>query len=144
MADKKSSGSMFDMFQKFGENLSLPKPDIENVVSYHRKNIQALQDAVSATTTGAQGMMSKQREQLEEGLAEITEMVQGINATSSPKQVVTDQVAFAKKSFEKTIKNATELGEIAKDTGSESFNILKDRMQEGVQEIRDSIGKKEG
>ncbi len=66
---------MFDMFQKFGENLKLPTPEVESVVNYHKKNIQAMQDAMQVASSGAQGMMAKQREQLEEGLAEITELV---------------------------------------------------------------------
>lgn len=134
---------MFDMFQKFGENLKLPTPEVESVVNYHKKNIQAMQDAMQVASSGAQGMMAKQREQLEEGLAEITELVQGMSGKGSPTELMSDQLEFAKKSFEKTIKNTTELGEIARDSSTESFNILQKRVQDSIQEIRSGMGKTE-
>ncbi len=143
MNDKSPTGSMFDMFQKFGENLKLPTPEVESVVNYHKKNIQAMQDAMQVASSGAQGMMAKQREQLEEGLAEITELVQGMSGKGSPTELMSDQLEFAKKSFEKTIKNTTELGEIARDSSTESFNILQKRVQDSIQEIRSGMGKTE-
>ncbi|MEL6745991.1 MAG: phasin family protein, partial [Pseudomonadota bacterium] len=63
MADDKS-GNMFDMFQKFGESLKLPTPEVDAMVEHQRKNIQAFQDAMQATSSGTQEFMSKQREQL--------------------------------------------------------------------------------
>jgi len=140
MADDKS-GSMFDMFQKFGESLKLPTPEIDTMVEHQRKNIQAFQDAMQATSSGTQEYMSKQREQLEAALAEVTNMFQTFNP-SEPSKMASDQMEFAKKSFETAIKNTTELGEIARETGTESFNILRDRMQESMKEIRETMEKK--
>ena len=143
MSEKPPSNPFLDMFQQFGKNLNLPQPDISSVVDYHRKNIEALQKATQASSSGAQTMMSKQREALEEALAEITEIVQGASQSQDPSKMVADQIEFAKKSFDTTIKNATEMNEILKESGSESFNILKDRMEESIAEIRDSMSKKE-
>jgi len=140
MANDKS-GNMFDMFQKFGESLKLPTPEIDSMVEHQRKNIQAFQDAMQATSSGTQEFMSKQREQLESALADVTDMFQTFNP-SEPSKMASDQMEFAKKSFETAIKNTTELGEIARDTGTESFKILRDRMQESMAEIREGMDKK--
>jgi len=140
MADDKS-GNMFDMFQKFGESLKLPTPEVDKMVEHQRKNIQAFQDAMQATSSGTQEFMSKQREQLESALADVTEMFQTFNPTE-PSKMASDQMEFAKKSFETAIKNTTELGEIARDTGTESFNILRKRMEDSMAEIRESMEKK--
>ena len=140
MADDKS-GNMFDMFQKFGESLKLPTPEIDKMVEHQRKNIQAFQDAMQATSSGTQEFMSKQREQLESALADVTEMFQSFNPTE-PSKMASDQMEFARKSFETAIKNTTELGEIARDTGTESFNILRKRMEDSMAEIRESMEKK--
>ncbi|MEL6946169.1 MAG: TIGR01841 family phasin [Pseudomonadota bacterium] len=139
MADDKSN-PMFDMFQKFGESLKLPTPEIDAMVEHQRKNIQAFQDAMQATSSGTQEFMGKQREQLEAALGEVTEMFQNFNP-SAPSQMASDQMEFAKKSFETAIKNTTELSEIARETGTESFNILRDRMQESMKEIQESMTK---
>ena len=130
------------MFQKFGENLKLPSADIESVVDYHRKNIQAMQDVAKATSSGTMALMEKQREVLEETLAEVTDMVQSAAENKDPQQMISNQMEFAKKSFDATIKNTTEMGEIIRDTNMESYNILKDRMQESIEEIRAGMTKK--
>jgi len=135
-------GSMFDMFQKFGENLQLPTPDVNKVVEYHRKNIQAFQDSMQTTSQGTQAIMAKQRQQLEESLAEITELVQSVNVSSDPSKLVQNQMDFARRSFEKTLKNTNEIGEIARESGMDSFKILQDRMQESIKEMRDTMNKK--
>lgn len=142
MSDKNPMGPMFEMFQKFGENLKLPTPDVDKIVDYHRKNIQAVQESVQAASEGTQNIMAKQREQLEENLAEITDMVQSMNVSSDPSKIMADQMEFAKKSFEKTLKNTTEIGEIARASGMDSFKILQERMQESVNDIRESMDKK--
>ena len=142
MSDKNPMGPMFEMFQKFGENLKVPTPDVEKIVDYHRKNIQAVQDSVQAASEGTQSIMAKQREQLEENLAEITNMVQSMNISSDPSKVMSDQMEFAKRSFEKTVKNTTEIGEIARSSSADSFKILQDRMQESIADIRDSMNNK--
>lgn len=128
-----------DMFQKFGENLKIPGADVNAVVNYHRNNIQAMTEVAQVTSSGTQAMMAKQREVLEETLAEITDMIQGASKNTDPGQMMSNQMEFAKKSFEATIKNTTEMGEILRDTNMKSYEILKNRVQESIEEIRDGM-----
>lgn len=137
MVDKNPAAGLTEMFTKFGENLKLPGADINQVVDYHRKNIQAMQDAAQVASSGAQAMMAKQREQLESTLAEVADMVQSMSgAMSDPSKAISDQTDFARKSFETTIANVTEMGEILKGSSSESFEILKTRVEESLNELR--------
>ena len=128
-----------DMFQKFGENLKIPGADVNAVVNYHRNNIQAMTEVAQVTSSGTQAMMAKQREVLEETLAEITDMIQGASKNTDPGQMMSNQMEFAKKSFDATIKNTTEMGEILRDTNMKSYEILKNRVQESIEEIRDGM-----
>jgi len=128
-----------DMFQKFGENLKIPGADVNTVVNYHRNNIQAMTEVAQVTSSGTQAMMAKQREVLEETLAEITDMIQGASKNTDPGQMMSNQMEFAKKSFDATIKNTTEMGEILRDTNMKSYEILKNRVQESIEEIRDGM-----
>ena len=128
-----------DMFQKFGENLKIPGADVNAVVNYHRNNIQAMTEVAQVTSSGTQAMMAKQREVLEETLAEITDMIQGASKNTDPGQMMSNQMEFAKKSFDATIKNTTEMGEILRETNMKSYEILKNRVQESIEEIRDGM-----
>lgn len=142
MSDKPQSDSFLNMFQQFGESLKLPTPQIRDVVEHHKKNIEAMQQIARNTSSGTQTLMAKQRENLEETLADISKLVQDAASSRDPSQAVSDQVEFAKRSFEATIKNATEMGDIMRETSAESFNILRKRIEESIEEIRDKMDDK--
>ena len=56
MADDNSKNPFMDMFQDFGKSMSIPGPDINDMMDYHRKNLQALQAAVQVSTGSAQSL----------------------------------------------------------------------------------------
>lgn len=137
-----NSNPFMDMFQKFGENLKIPTPDVSSVVDYHRNNIQAMTEVAQVASSSTQAMMAKQREVLEETLAEITDMIQEASQTKDPSQMMSNQMEFAKKSFDATIKNTTEMSEIVRDANMQSYEILKKRVQESIEEIREGMSGK--
>ena len=145
MSDNSDNGTgpFFDAFRNFGRNLKLPSVTIEDVVSHHKKNIQALEAAAKNTSEGAQAIMAQQRKTLENTLADITHMVQdardgGMNRENA-RDIVADQVEFAKRSFETTIENATSMGEVVKDVSKENMLVLKNRVNESIEEIKSSM-----
>lgn len=142
MSDKSQSESFLNMFQQFGESLKLPNAQITDVVELHKKNIEAMQQIARNTSSGTQTLMAKQRENLEETLADISKLVQDATSSKDPSQAISDQVEFAKRSFEATIKNATEMGDIMRETSTESFNILRQRVEESIEDIRDKMDDK--
>ncbi len=142
MANENQMNAFMDMFKDFGKNLNIPGPDVNDLVDHHRKNIQAIQDAASAASAGGQEVMNVQRAQLEEALKDIAEMVQGaMSGGVDPSKMISDQAEFAKKSFETTVKNATEVGEVIKGSSEETFNILRARMEESISELSSGIKK---
>ena len=130
--------SFLDMFSQFGKNLKLPNVDVESILAHHRKNLEALQKAASASAAGAQTVMAKQREALQEGLQEIQEMTQSFRSPGGPQELLSKQAEFARKSFETAVKNTGEVADIVRKHGSESVDILRDRIKEAMEEIRDS------
>ena len=142
MAKQPEAPNIMEMFSQFGKNLNVPTVDMELILAHHRKNLEALQKAASASAAGAQSIMSKQREALQEGLQEITEMAQNFRAPGAPQEIVAKQADFARKSFETAVKNASEVADIVKKSGSESVDILRTRIQEAMEEIRQTYDKK--
>lgn len=142
MTKKTDNESFMDMFSQFGKDLKMPSVDIEAILSHHRKNLEALQKAASASAAGAQSVMAKQREVLQEGLQEITEMAQGFRTPGGPQEMMTKQADIARKSFETAVKNASEVADIVKKSGTESVDILRKRIQDAMEEIRQTYEKK--
>lgn len=142
MADNNPANMFMDMFKNFGGDLKLPGPQVNDILDYHRRNIQALQEAAQTASAGGQALMGKQREALEEALADITEMVQSTTSGGmDPSQMMTSQAEFAKKSFETTVKNAGEMTGIVRDSGAEAFGVLKARVEESMSEISGGLKK---
>jgi phasin family protein len=136
MAKKPESESFMDMFSNFGRDLKMPSVDVEAILNHHRKNLEALQKSASATTTGAQNLMTKQRQILQDTMSEITDMAQSYRAPGNPQEMMAKQADFARRSFETAVKNASEVAEIVKKSGTESVEILRERIRETMEEIR--------
>jgi phasin family protein len=136
MAKTPEPESILDMFSKFGSEMKLPKMDVEAVLSHHRKNLEALEKSAKAAAGGASSVVAKQRAALQETLSEIADMAQGFTAPGNPQEFMSKQADFARKSFEAAVKNAGEVAEIVRKSGSESIDILRERIQEAMQEVR--------
>jgi len=142
MAKKPESESFMDMFAGLGRDLKLPSVDIERILEHNRKNIEALQKSAQATASGASTLMARQREMLQDTLREVTDMAQSYRAPGNPQDMMAKQVEFARKSFEAAVKNAGEVAEIVKKSGTESIDILRQRIREAMDEVKETYDKK--
>jgi phasin family protein len=138
MATKPETESFKDIFTRFGQDLKMPKVDIEKIMEHNRKNLEALEKSAKASTAGASALLARQREILQEALREVTDMAQNYSVSANPQEMVTKQAEFARKSFEAAVKNAGEVAEIVKKSGNESIDILRQRIRESMEEIRET------
>ncbi|MER8699735.1 MULTISPECIES: phasin family protein [unclassified Mesorhizobium] len=136
MAKRPESESFIDMFGKFGRDLKLPNVDVEAILAHHARNLEALEKSARASAAGASALLSRQREMLQDTLREITDMAQSYRAPGNPQEMMQKQAAFARKSFETALKNAGEMAELARASGTESIEILRSRIKEAMEEIR--------
>lgn len=142
MAKKPEPDTFTDMFSKFGRDLKMPAVDVDAIVSHHRKNLEALEKSIKASASGASSLVAKQREMIQSALHEVTEAAQGMRTPGNPQELLTKQADFARRSFEAALKNAGEVAQIVRNSGTESVEILRQRIRESMQEIRDSYDKK--
>ena len=140
MAKQPESDSFMDMFGRFGRDLKVP--NVEAILAHHRKNLEALEKSARAGAAGASSLLSRQREMLQDTLREVTEMAQSYRAPGNPQELMAKQTEFARKSFEAALKNAGEVAELAKKSGTESVDILRTRIKEAMEEIRAGYDKK--
>ncbi|WP_370399145.1 TIGR01841 family phasin [Sulfitobacter sp. JB4-11] len=136
MADDSSKNPFMDMFQDFGKSMSIPGPDMNDMMDYHRKNLQALQAAVQVSSGSAQTLMNKQREALEKTLAEISDSVQNASsATGDPSAMMSNPMELAKKTFDTTVQTTTEMAEVVRQGNMDTFEVIKNRVMESVEEL---------
>ncbi|MGE0499549.1 MAG: phasin family protein [Rhizobiaceae bacterium] len=142
MAKKAEPENFTDMFAKLGEGLKLPNVDVEKVLAHHKKNLEALQKSAQAGAAGAQNLMAKQREVLQETLADITDMARNFGGSGNPQDFVAKQVEFARKSFEAAVKHAGDSADIVRKSGSESIEVLRARIKDAMEEVRETFEQK--
>ncbi|MBA3446279.1 MAG: TIGR01841 family phasin [Pseudaminobacter sp.] len=142
MAKKPESESFMDMFSQFGRDLKMPSVDVESILDHHRKNLEALQKSATASASGAQTLMNRQRQLLQDTMSEIIDMAQSYRAPGNPKEMMAKQADFARRSFESAVKNASEAAEIVQKSGNESVEILRERIRETMEEVREGYDKK--
>lgn len=139
MADKKDNNPFMDMFQNFGSSMNIPGPDLSSLMDGHRKNLEAMQAAAQIGSQTSQELMSMQRAALETALADISDAVQEAQSNmSDPSALMTSQMEMAKKSFDATIKNATEMSKTVQQGSTDAFGVLKDRVMDSIADVTDS------
>ena len=142
MARKPETESFADMFSQFGKDLKMPSVDVDAIIAHNRKNLEALEQAAKASAAGASTLMNRQREMLQDTLREITDMARGLRSSGDPRDMMAKQADFAKKSFEAAVKNAGETAEVVTKSGTESIEILRERIRGAMEEIREGYEKR--
>lgn len=136
MADKKDSNPFMDMFQNFGSSMNIPSPDLNGLMEAHKKNLQAIQAAAQVGSQASQELMNKQRAALEAALADIADAVQEAQASGAdPSAMVTSQMEMAKRSWETTVQNATEMSQVVQQGSTDAFEIMRERVMESISEM---------
>ena len=142
MAKQPDSDSFLDMFSRFGRDLKLPNVDVQAILDHHRKNLEALEKSARASAAGASSVLARQHEMVQEALGEITRMAQNYQAPGNPQDLMTKQAEFARRSFETTLKNASEVANLVQKSSTESIEILRDRIKDAMAEIRTGYEKR--
>jgi phasin family protein len=120
----------------------VPGVDLETIMASQRKNIDALTKANQLAIEGMQTVARRQAEILRGGFEEASSMMREIMQTQSPEDRVARQTEAAKKSVERALSNARELAEIVAKAGNEAFDVLNQRLGEGLDEVRDAVAKR--
>lgn len=142
MAKNPEPNPFFQMFEQFGRDLKLPTVDVEAMLDHHRRNLEALQKAASASASGAGTLMERQKAMLEAALADVTAMAEKLRTPGTPQEMMARQTEFARKGFDAVLKNADEAAAIVRQSGEEAIEILRKRIQESVEELRESFEKR--
>jgi hypothetical protein len=111
----------------------LPGVDFAALVDRERKNIEALAKANRIAFEGWQRLVRRQAEMLQETMKKVVAdagQVDGMKRTD-----------LAKEGFEKALANMRELAEITTQSQKEAFDVVRKRIEENVEDIR-NLGKK--
>ena len=123
-------------FTKLMRQFRLPGVDFAALVDRERKNIEALAEANRIAFEGWQRLVRRQAEILQETMKKVV-------ADAGQEDAMKKRGDLAKEGFEKALANMRELAEIATKSQKEAFEVVRKRIEENVEGIR-NFGKKAG
>ena len=126
---------VFD-FTKLMSQFRLPGVDFAALVDRERKNIEALAKANRIAFEGWQRLVRRQAEMLQETMKKVV-------ADAGQEDAKKKRADLAKEGFEKALANMRELAEITTQSQKEAFDVVRKRIEENVEGIR-NLGKKAG
>ena len=128
--EKSAAGEtpVFD-FTKLMSQFRLPGVDFTAFVDRERKNIEALVKANRIAFEGWQRLVRRQAEMLEETMKKVV-------ADAGQEDVKKKRADLAKEGFEKALANMRELTEMTTQSQKEAFDVVRKRIEESVEEIR--------
>ena len=121
-------------FTKLMSQFQLPGVDFATPVDRERKNIEALAKANRIALEGWQRLVRRQAEMLQETMKKVV-------ADASQQDAKKKRADLAKEGFEKALANMRELAEITTQSQKEAFDVVRKRIEENVEGIR-NLGKK--
>lgn len=123
-------------FTKFFDVSAIKGVDAQAAVEAQRKNMDALLAAQHAAAAGYQDLFDKQvaifQETLQAAQAQIAELTKSAGAADAAEK----QAEMTRKAYETAVANVSELTELAQKANTEAFNIMKDRIEESLKELK--------
>jgi phasin family protein len=114
--------------KKLIEKSQLPSVDIDALIDWQRRDMEALTEANRQASEGLKALVERRNEILRETLTEWQAAVK--DATSA--EAITKRADAAKQGVQKAIANFRELSEMEAQSRNNAWKIVQERMQENM------------
>ena len=122
----------FDDLRKLIEKFQLPSLDIDALIDWQRRDMEALTEANRQASEGIKALVERRNEILRETLSE---WQAAIKETTSA-EAISKRADAAKQGIEKAVANLRELSEMEAQARSNAWKIVQDRMQENMANLQ--------
>jgi phasin family protein len=147
MADKPTSkppetgtfpafGKPFDFSKMLGEMKVPALPDMELVLSAHKRNLEALSEANRVALEGAQAVARRHMEIMQNTMSGLTETLKGLADSDTPAARAAKQADLLKQAYENAVSNTRELGDLIQKSNTEAMSKLNHRFSEAMSEMK--------
>ena len=133
-ASRQSTGPFPGMedIKKLIERFQLPNLDIDALIDWQRKDMEALTEMNRQASEGLKALVERRNEILRETLAEWQVAIK--EATST--EAMSKRAEAAKQGMQKAVANFRELSEIEAQARNNAWKVVQDRMQENMANLQ--------
>ena len=130
-------------FTRLFADLKIPAvPDVETLLSAHRRNLDTLSAANRIALEGAQAVAKRHFEIAQQTMSELSETLRSLAAPTEPPQVkAAKQAELLKKAYERTVSNTRELSDLIQRSNGEALDLLNKRFTEALDEVKTLVEK---
>lgn len=131
-------------FTRFFSEMKMPAmPDMEALLSAHRRNLESITNANRVAFEGAQAVAKRHMEIVQQSVSDLTDGMRRIASPESPQAKAAQQAEMLKTSYERAVANMQELSDLIQRANSEALSVLHKRFAEAMDEVR-SLAEKSG
>ncbi len=127
-------------FKSFMAQMKLPAmPDMEALMSAHRRNLETLSAANRVAMEGAQAVAKRHMEILKQTMSELSESVTMMTSPAAPQDQAARQAELLKRSYEHAVSNMKEIGDLIQKSNGEALELLNHRFTEALGEVKSLV-----
>jgi phasin family protein len=126
----------FDTSKMFSDMKLPPMPDMETVLSAHRRNLEALSDANRVALEGAQAVARRHMEIMQSTMTGLSAAMKDMSGSDTPANRAAKQTDLLKQAYENAVSNTRELGELIQRANAEAMEKLNHRFSEAMTEMK--------
>lgn len=129
-------------FQRMFAELKMPAvPDMEALMSAHRRNLETLSAANRVALEGAQAVARRNMEIMQQTMSELTEGMRQFSSAEPPQARAVRQADMLKGTYERAVTNMQEIGDLIQKSNGEALELLNKRFVESVDEVKTLVAK---
>lgn len=129
----------FADFSKMWTNGKSANVDVNWLLSYQRKNFEALTAANQRAFEGVQAIAKAQAEFVREAAEGMQKVAKEFVGAGSTEDKMVKQANVAKDAFESAVANAHELAGLVQKSNAETFEVIRKRVVENFDEVKAAL-----
>ena len=120
----------------FTQAFKLPGFDVTTVLDIQRRNVEALTAANQTIAQGLQTVVQRQGEIARQSVRQFQDLVSFKPSSTSVRETLVKRIDLMKTSYEKSVADARELGDVVAKVGTEAADILSRRVVASLDEVK--------
>ena len=134
--------SAMNEFTKMLGGMKMPAvPDVEALMSAHRRNLETLAAANRVALEGAQAIARRNMEIMQQTMAELTEGMRHFSVGETPQVRATRQADMLKSAYEHAMSNMQEISGLIQKSNGDALTLLNHRFTEAIDEVKQLVNK---
>ncbi|HZC95487.1 MAG TPA: phasin family protein [Bradyrhizobium sp.] len=122
----------FEDLKKLIEKFQLPSVDIDALIDWQRKDLEALTEANRQASEGIKALVERRNDILREVLSEWQAAVKDAMST----EAMSKRAEVAQQGIQKAIANFRELAEMETQARNNAWKVVQERMQENMSNLQ--------